>query len=276
MPASAREACSIDVEAVNLPSTLQYDATELSPLSSEQQYRLVNRGGSECSIRLSLQEGTTQSNIAIGPRGKLRIEWLDDESRPLTNDNGIGLGRRLAIPAGGATPLTIRLSVPMGQLVSRGNYRALTELQLVEVGAPNRTIIATLPLDVTILVLPVVALSFSGTDRGSSNARVDFGQLETGETRQVGFLALSNGGYRLGVQSENGGVLRHQRLDATIDYRLQIDGETVDLSGETNLDFDESNRRLARHRADITIGQVDGRPAGRYADTVTVRIRPWR
>jgi hypothetical protein len=268
--------CDLTLEPVNVPGFVTYDGLSIGPTRMEQDYRATNEGSDVCEFRLALQAGGTDVGKAVKGGDILRLEWLDGDNRPVAANQPSGVGRILTLAPANSAGLTIRLSIPSGQLVSAGQYRNSVNLQLIEADSASRSILANSLLDTDINVAPVVGVALSGASAGGNVANVDFGTLETGETRRVVFSALSNSSYQLSFTAENRGALAHESLNARIPYAFLLNGDELDLSALTVRSFSEPSALRTPYNIVIRIGPVEGRPAGRYRDVVRMTIRPWR
>jgi len=269
-------ACTARIEPRNQQNVLNYDPLSVAPLIGLQEFDIVNTGTEDCVLRVTLLAGATRTDEARGETDTLKVQWLDEANRVLAMDNGIGVGRSIRIAAGATRPFRAQVVVRTGQLVDSGGYRNLVNLQFIQAGDPARNIVAEFPLDISFSVPPVLGLSFAGVDRGSSVAKVDFGELETGEARVVIFRAIANADYQMAFVADNAGRLKHESLAAFVPYTFTVNGNLLDLSQEATINAEAQERRIVNHRVVVRVGKVEGQPAGRYRDLVQLRISPWR
>ena len=104
---------------------------------------------------------------------------------------------------------------------------------------------------------PKVSLQLAQT--GSTQADLDFGQLEKGKTRQADIQVKHNTPYLLQLSSQNAGVLRNpQHPQSTIAYRLLLDGRHIDLQNTLQIPGNAtSSTATTQHQLRIEIQEVE-------------------
>ena len=171
--------------------------------------------------------------------------------------------------------------VPAGQYAANATYE--DELTFtVYTGTPDNydpTTAVTESVPITLAVPRSIAVrlndpggSFPG---GNQTYSLDFGSLFDGETREIDLLVNSTVNYYVAFSSNNSGAMSRTGGSATVNYTMLVDGSTVDLSsGYTEAISGESPTISGprAYRMKITIGGVDGLPAGTYEDTVTIDV----
>jgi hypothetical protein len=184
------------------------------------------------------------------------------------------------VPAGGSIFQQFMLIIPPEQVVATGFYAADIEFTLHEGVLGSGVVRDRRRVTASAQVLSVAQVSFAegtGFDPNHSSQSVQFGQLKAGDRKVVHLKARSNGGYRLLLQSVNGGALRHVNPtdDSRIPYSVLVDGNPIRLdAGETmvimNSEITHSSGR--NHRLEFVIDTIGDASAGDYADLVNVSI----
>ncbi|GAA0660660.1 hypothetical protein FHT00_002804 [Sphingomonas insulae] len=128
---------------------------------------------------------------------------------------------------------------------------------------------------VGINVLPSATLSLAGAfTRNGSQADIDLGDLSAG----VGALPLalqvmSTRGYRLGIDSLNGGRLRLAGTDWSVPYALSIQGQPIRF-GENGGYVSGNTPGIHRDSLPLsfTVAPVSDLRAGSYSDILTITV----
>lgn len=166
-----------------------------------------------------------------------------------------------------AFPLWIR--VPSGQWGKADSYQQRMRLSLIDF--MGRTITEKL-LTIWQPVRPKVSLQFAQT--GSTQADLDFGQLEKGKTRQIEIQVKHNIPYLLQLNSQNAGVLRNPKHpQSTIAYHLQMDGRNIDLQNTLHIRGHYTSSTNTQHQLRIEIQDVERVRAGTYQDNLNLTIQ---
>jgi spore coat protein U-like protein len=125
--------------------------------------------------------------------------------------------------------------------------------------------------DFEVVVAPVVLV---GTNRGNDfslrSTLIDFGTLTTGERAELNVQVLSNSPYTIQFESENRGVLLHERLDSQVPYTTELNGAVVDWLGPVQRFEDRTGARIDTQHFRFTIGDTSRAIAGDYDDTITI------
>jgi hypothetical protein len=167
---------------------------------------------------------------------------------------------------GRSLDLPVWLGVAAGQWLTAGTYGVSLRWRLVNAAGQSVDEQDTAwQLDVE----PAVRLGFgAGTSRESV---VDFGELAEGATRSTTLMVQANAGYRLQLDSRQGGQLVHSRaLGPGVPYTLRVDGVATQprrsgwgLQGQAG---------LTTHQLQVEIGRLDRVLAGDYADELLFTV----
>ena len=205
-----------------------------------------------------------------------------DETRPSGTDDRLLV--RLVTDGDGAAETVVRLLVDAGPVVPPGTYDAALDLRVV---AEDGTVLSELlavpaAIDVAARSQVVLAGTSGAFDPQSSVGFVDFGTLETGETRRLFVAVRANTQTVMTVTSENAGVmtLRGEERAAVPDapgvsYTVDLDGTVSDLA--VPLEVVRAPPLTAAGAAYpfvITIGDVSNLFAGTYRDDIVIDVRP--
>jgi len=114
-------------------------------------------------------------------------------------------------------------------------------------------------------------------DPFSKSRTMNFGQMQTGDAREVDLLVRGNLPYDVRFTSENRGVMKLiTGINSTVPYTMTINGTPINLStrnvivasgpGPTPVNGD-------RYHLNATIGSLVGAYAGDYRDNITITVR---
>jgi len=169
--------------------------------------------------------------------------------------------------------------IPSGQLLGAGTYTESVRVSLYE-GSPESARPRLVSSDIVNFNARVLATARARIDGGGglsplqgSRTMLDFGELSDGSTRNFDLIVEANAGYRITLQSMNGGTMRNdrERLATPVQYTLTIDGAAVQLGSAAELNA-TGNGGAQRHRGAVTLGLVEKLIAGTYRDEILVTI----
>lgn len=178
-------------------------------------------------------------------------------------------------------PLSLTFKIPSGQYADAGDMDI--DLNMVVVDSVTNERLSDEKLITLVARTPLRAqTNFAGTssgfDNGSTFALVDFGELKSGDSRNINFQIRGNSDVDISMSSENNGKLINLDSPASspINYMINADGLPSDLSEP--LVF---TRRPAKSLAgtsyplSITLDNMEqGVFAGSYRDIITVDVTP--
>lgn len=225
--------------------------------------------------------------VGIGGPANYDIEWVRDAGRQIlalgaeqpnaTNGALIGFGRARGSPARSEA---FRIRVPAGQDVAAGTYFQPLDVRFQcfagdePLGPPGLQTDGRVALD---LRVEESVRAFVGAP-GMQRATIDFGSLTPGlgnVSRSLSLTAQSTVSYEVGVQAENGALVRGRRDGAKIDYAMWLS----DLPVKDGSRLACPRTRAPRGRTHLLRAEVDGAdaakaPAGDYRDVVTLTFSP--
>jgi hypothetical protein len=105
-----------------------------------------------------------------------------------------------------------------------------------------------------------------------AEALLDFGEIETGATREVEIEIRGNASAQLALSHRWGELRLRGRSEYTIPYSLLLDGRVVNADGLPQPLSRSGDRSHAQLR--VRIDDVERRASGVYEDTLTVIVAP--
>lgn len=268
-PAAAQgrnDACDNVVIRMNQVTSMVYDPADDAPRAVE--VELSNDGPGQrmdCALNSVVLSQTTPQPLAfVGEAGVLHTQQVRDPLFAYRQQN-FELSQSALRALENGAPLRIGLVEPnTGQFAPPGRYVLPFNVEVNGVAAAS----AELVID----VLPRV-LAFG---KSRTVTTLDFGELETGETKQSVVLVKTNAQLRVYAVSDNGGELKHETLpDAPgVPYTAYIDGQLLDLSSGAMQEL-EARPGLGDPQVSkllVQIGDVNVRWAGTYSDVLTLHF----
>lgn len=174
-------------------------------------------------------------------------------------------------------------SIPALQIVPPGVYSGQITIAVYEgsFGSGLLRIQKQVPLSITIPSIAELTFATATFKTKKKQVAVDFGVMSEGKIKGVTLHARGNGGYRISVNSGNGGVmLQPDPSDkSAVSYTLSIDGRPVKLGkseDEAVIYQGTTDAHGNDHRFDFRIGSIREAAAGDYEDTVSVTIMSLR
>jgi len=136
-------------------------------------------------------------------------------------------------------------------------------------------------LPITIFVPKIVNISLvdsgSPIDLNSTFKNLDFGNLETNESKSFDLMVASNAGFRISLSSLNNGKLKNNtNTNYSINYSLKLNGNTINLSNSANTPVlvatgsGVTGNNGVRLPFNVKIGSVDEEQWGDYQDYITI------
>lgn len=136
-------------------------------------------------------------------------------------------------------------------------------------------------LPVTIYVPKTVNISLvdsgSPIDLNSTFKNLDFGNLETNESKSFDLMVASNAGFRISLSSLNNGKLKNNtNANYVINYSLKLNGNTINLSNSASIPVlvatgsGVTGNNGVRLPFNVRIGSVDEEQWGDYQDYITI------
>lgn len=267
-PSVAAATCEARIDSAVFDREARYD-----PFSAtDTALRLSLRGNATCDVDVILRRPSVAHRIGgvldyrVSAAGSVR----ESDGRRDLRIGRLGQTRESS---------AAEFRVTAGQNIGPGRHDATFEVLLRD--AESGTILDRRDATAIIDVAAKTAISVVGLqpralrrfpDSPIRNLAMDFGELETGEAQTAYVQVRSNGAYTLTLESENDGALLHEKSVAVISYAGALDGAVVDLSSIGRTTGAPTDLRGRQHALRIRIGDVTQKPAGAYADEITVTV----
>lgn len=276
--------CQLSID----PSPSRFEIQSYDPFEGGQplgEFDVVfsNNGGSVCEGKITASLEGEPYGLLHENGGTQRLAYaLVDETAGADITPRYGetarslqsLGRDFIVGPGENIIRRFSLLVEPNAIRSDGSYDQTVTLSVMdESGLALGARQIDLALDVDSAAVLGVKGAFERTDSG---ARIDLGELSSGATNlPVTLYVLSTGGYRISVQSENGGVLKLSESGQwMVPYSLALGGRAINLSRGGYLDIPGGDFRSDDHPLTIEVGDASEKRAGHYADTLTFTVSP--
>lgn len=171
------------------------------------------------------------------------------------------------------------IAIPAQQVVVPGTYTDSVVVRLYEGTLASYTQRDSVTLSMKAQVVATTEMCVACTnsfDNTMHSHELNFGVLETGESKSATVRVRTNEGYALYLQSGNRSYLKHTTLNSTVRYTVEVGGVPVDLT--------PTSKTLAAHVPGVTaaqgtaydvrviIGTVTGVLAGNYSDAITLTV----
>lgn len=268
--------CTLQISQAPPAVRLDYDPFVPATAPARMVFRIHNPGGDPCEADLALVDAP---GVAI-VRPSVGLTGLTLELRPEANVTRSTVPSVFHVVAAPDQTLEVTFDVVVVEdaVVQAGLYSQPLTLELRQQGAGIAYDRA--PVVIDLRALPRAQMNLSGSrgafGSGASVSVVDFGDAETGKTRQLFVQTRTNSAARLTFKSANRGRLVLQTAGnevGSLDYAVAFDGNRLDLSEIATRDVDPP-RTYAGQSYDLTLtlGTVGGARAGLYSDELTIEI----
>ncbi len=275
-------ACELHLAGLaNVTIAPGYNPFAAAGSSEAERFEVVHQG-EPCPffVTFSADAGGGEYRALRGPAGGLGYEIYRSSRRadiltalPAARDQNLLSG---AFARGQAKRrLDYHLFVAPGQGVPPGGYQDAVKVAVYEGDLTSYRLADTRTVKIRTQVAAVVEVSLidgrGRRDLAGARSILDFGRLETGETKHFRIDVKTNSGYDITLESENRGALR--LVDATapsrVPYTLSLNGLALDLSATVSLPFSAAR---PSHRFAVTIGRIRNTLSGRYRDTILLTV----
>lgn len=251
-----------------------FDENTTTPLRAEQERRLV-------SVRIrpsvlgpfSARGESSEIPITVSQKQRGgRFNYFDDEYRhdfyikPFSGD---------------VQSLDYLFNIAPSIFATAGDYTLPLYISVVDVetGEPLSDLLA---MNVGVIVEPKLQVNVAGTQSqkrtksGSRMPSIDFGELESGESRRVFVQVRGNAPALITVSSENKGTLQApDDPDMKVNYSIRLDNEPSSLNAPLTIHRPVApNLRGSSYPMVVTVGDVAGAFSGAYQDIIMIEVRP--
>jgi hypothetical protein len=275
-PATSAAACSGRIRSADVTPTIRYDGFAPTETSTINDVRIDNTGSDDCAYWLAFYRNPTAparlgGQIVYELRSLAGLELLTNRPPTVAPDRFLATG---VVRDGQTSRVEYQWRLLRGQVVPAGTYADTVDLRLFDAG--TNALLDTRTLTLTAAVEASVSINLAGANVSSPhNYTMDFGSLETGETKSVQIQVRSNQRFRLDVASTHGGRMQLTPPSGSwwVDYLAALDGRTLHFPDSLG-PFDATTVNGANLQFQVTIGDVTGKRAGTYRDEVTISIVP--
>lgn len=275
-PSRASAACSGRIRSTDLAATLAYDGFAPLDATAIKDIRIDNTGSDDCAYWLAFYR-----NPAAPARLAERIVYevrdagggtlLSDRPPTVAPERFLATGK---IRGGQSDRVEYQWTILRGQVVAAGAPADSIDLRLFEAG--TNTLLDTRALRLTANVIANVSINLAGAEVSSPHTHtMNFGTLETGESKSVQVQVRSNQRFRLDVASTHGGRMRQAPpFDSWwVDYTATLGERTLHFPDSIG-PFDSTTVNGLSMPFRVTIGDVSNKRAGVYRDEITITIAP--
>lgn len=278
-PAVAKESCKVQIRNLNhIEVPDDYDPYEGVRIGYHQ-FEVQHQNGPGCRFMVSADAGSNGGRQMRFGQNLLDYELYTsaDLSQPVASEGGpVSATFTGYVDAEkDQTRFTLFSMVPAGQLVRKGSYNDQIRFEVYELedGVPTQ-LLDTSNTQVRARVREVVQATviIGGVPRALAGTvgTVDLGELTDGGEGHFDLEVSGNGEFDLYLSSENGGELRRAGSGPGIPYRINVDGQTVDLRSSRTLMLDGDGQR--RYSLVVSSQRVDQAIAGTYGDNLYLSV----
>ena len=270
------DGCSLQLDQAPQAVRVDYDPFLPATAPTRLAFRLRNGGEARCEADLAFVDVPGQPLIrtGVGATGLM----LEIRPGPSVSRSPEPAVFRTAVEAGETQEIVFDVLVIEDAVVQAGLYDQSLTLEVRQPGAPQAYERSPVIIDLT--ALPRAQMNLSGArgafGAGPSISVVDFGEAQTGKTHQLFVQTRTNASARLTFSSANRGKLRHEQggeAAAVLTYAVAFDGDVLDLSQVATRDVDPPRTFAGQsYGLLLTLGAVEGGPAGVYSDELTIEI----
>lgn len=172
----------------------------------------------------------------------------------------------------------IRLLVDAGQVAPPGSYEALLDIRLTNGADIAAELLAVpVPLLVEARAQVIIAGASGSFDPARSMSFIDFGELETGERRDLFAIIRANSQTRVTVSSINGGIMLQPQapLLPGVPYSIEFDSIASTLDAPLVVTRSPAPTRSGTpYPFSVIVGDAEGKFAGEYLDEVNIEVAP--
>ncbi|WP_313005426.1 hypothetical protein [Brevundimonas sp.] len=275
---AAQAACGLSLQPAQEQWVIRYNPFEDDSAQHQFDLALVNNGNSSCNGDIVLRvRGEVFGLSRVGASERVPYAVLDQRNgqdvTPRSGESPQGLRGRPEVQLTSGERGLERFSfvaVPQDGL-SQGLYAQTVYLG---VRARNGEMLAEKPITLALEVAPAAVMGLKGEfQRSRGTARIELGELTEGvKPLNTSLYVRSTGGYRVSVTSLNQGRLRQAGTDWYVNYGLKLGPRDMNLAAAHSFDVTSPRSRNDDYPLTVRIGDVAGKRAGAYSDTLTFTV----
>lgn len=275
--ASAQDKCNLTIQPALDQWVIRYNPLEDEVAQRTFDVMLVNSGATPCNgnILASLQ---AEAFGLASPGGANRVRYtLVDvdyggvDITPRSGESARRSGTSISIKQGEQLPARITFAAFPEAGVAQGRY---TQVANLFVEQANGTIHATRPVTLVLDLAAAAAIGLKGEfSRPNGTPVIDLGELTEGpRPLNTALYVHSTGGYRVSISSANRGRLRQGATAWYVDYNLKVGAQDINLQRTDTINVVSQTARRDDYPLTVRIGDVSGKRAGEYSDTLTFTV----
>jgi hypothetical protein len=272
-------ACDVQIVAAPAAVRIDYDAFAASTAETAASFDIDNRGDAACVVDLAIvrADHVPIDEITIAS-SDVRLKVSTDPVGGKVTPRATGIWAVRVEPSV-TTRVTMRFDVIAGGVVAAGVHSDELSLELRQTGSAA-TLSAATPLLLALVSPPRAQMNIAGAtgSYGSTGtvSAIDFGTLESGAARRVFLQIRANTTAILSIDSQHFGRLMptaDPESPDSITYAVQLSNEPVDLTQHWQREIAPPHTIAGTSLPlDITVGAVGAKPAGAYADLITIML----
>ena len=275
--AQAQPNCELSIQPALDQWVIRYNPLEDAVAQRTFDVLLVNNGSGTCSgdLLASLQ-GEAFGLATPGGASRVRYTLVDVDYggvdiTPRTGDSARRNGNSLSIKKGEQKPARVTFAAYPEAGAAQGRY---TQVANLVVGHASGTIHATRPVTLVLDLAATAAIGLKGEfSRPNGTPVIDLGELTEGpRPLNTALYVHSTGGYRVSITSANRGRLRQGATAWYVDYNLKVGAQDINLQRTDTINVVSQTARRDDYPLTVRIGDVAGKRAGDYSDTLTFTV----
>lgn len=253
------------------------DVDPFSPRATTARFvvSIDNTSEQACVVFLSAASDSVGERRLQGPSGSLRYAVFSARGGVLANSEDAVDGLQVRARPG-RTRVAFNALISPGARVDAGTYEDQIRLSLFDVnGEPiDGPEIVRLAAEIRPRAQVNIAGAAGPYGALGSLARIDLGELTTGETKRVFVQVRANTDVDVTVSSENRSVMKNLSYPNAegIRYALRFDGEQIGPRRTFAVRSPRSRLAGDSYPLDVRVGRVEGKIAGTYEDIVRVSV----
>lgn len=275
--ASAQAKCELSIQPALEQWTIRYNPLEDEVAQRQFDVMLVNRGGSPCNgnILASLQGEAfglaSPGNVTRVRYALVDVDFGSVDITPRTGESARRAGTSVSIKQDEQKLARLTFAAFPDAGVAQGLYTQVVYLSLEQA---NTNVHAMRPVTLALDLAAAAAIGLKGEfSRPHGTAVIDLGELTEGpQPLNTTLYVHSTGGYRVSVTSANRGRLRQGATAWYVDYNLKVGTQDMNLQRTDTINVVSQTARRDDYPLSVRIGDVAGKRAGDYSDTLTFTV----
>lgn len=275
--AAAQAKCALTIESPLEQWTIRYNPLEDDVAQRQFDISLVNNGGTLCNgnIIAFLQNEPYGLRGAAGAPA-VRYALVDEtyggvNITPVTGQRPRRRGASVSVKQGERMPARLTFAAFPEVATAQGRYSQVVQLFLQQ---DNGQVHAVKPVTLVLDLAAAAAIGLKGEfSRPNGTPIIDLGELTEGaRPLNTALYVHSTGGYRVSVTSANRGRLRQGATAWYVDYNLKVGAQDINLQRTDTINVVSQTARRDDYPLTVRIGDVSGKRAGEYSDTLTFTV----